>query len=128
MIVIILHEGAHAITAVSMGMPTTLFNCWVDYDSSGPSAAQRATSGAAGPVASLVFGLACWLLYWRAKNSRPGLPFLYLASSGIGNFFGNLMSAAFVGDFSNAALVLGLSQTVRYAASLIGAIGIVVVL
>ena len=38
------------------------------------------------------------------------------------------MSAAFVGDFSNAAIVLGLSSALRYAASALGMVGVVGVL
>jgi hypothetical protein len=38
----------------------------------------------------------------------------------VGTFFGNLMSAAFVGDFSRAALALRLPAPARYAASLVG--------
>src|SRR5438094_843540 len=103
-IVIILHEASHAIAAVALGFPSTLFNFWVDHNFAGATAAQRAVVGAAGPTVSLMFGFACWLVYRKVKNSRAGLPFLYLAASGVTNFFGNLMSAAFVGDFSNAAV------------------------
>jgi hypothetical protein len=51
-----------------------------------------------------------------------------LAAHGVSNFFGNLMSAAFVGDFSNAARWLELSNGVRYAATAVGGIGVVTVL
>jgi len=45
---------------------------------------------------------------------------LYLALFGVGTFFGNLMSAAFVGDFSRAAVATQLPLPARYAATFIG--------
>jgi hypothetical protein len=50
------------------------------------------------------------------------MPLLYLAAIGIGNFFGNLMSAAFIGDFSAVANWLGLPWSARYAVSILGAL------
>jgi hypothetical protein len=46
----------------------------------------------------------------------------------VSNFFGNLMSAAFVGDFSNAARALGVPMTLRYGIALLGVIGVGVTL
>jgi hypothetical protein len=39
---------------------------------------------------------------------------------GVGTFLGNLMSAAFVGDFSGLALALQLPMAIRYSASVVG--------
>jgi hypothetical protein len=50
------------------------------------------------------------------------MPLLYLAAIGISHFFANLMSAAFIGDFSNLANWLGLPASARYAISILGAI------
>ena len=127
MIIIILHEAAHATTAVWLGFPSTLFNFWVNYDSARGTTGEQAAVGIAGPTASLLAGLVCWFIYRRVKNSMAGLPLLYLASSGVANFFGNLMSAAFIGDFSNAAVGLGLSPTVRYEAAFIGAVAVLAI-
>src|SRR5262249_28753552 len=77
---------------------------------------------AAGPTFSLVVGLVCWVIHQRVTGSRAALPLLYLAALGVGNFFGNLMSVAFVGDFSNAARVLGLGPAIRYSASVTGGV------
>jgi hypothetical protein len=123
-IIIIVHESAHAITAVGLGFPSTLFNFWVNHDFARASAGERAVVGAAGPAASLLIGSACCFIYWRIKNTAAGLPLLYLAAFGATNFFGNLMSAAFVGDFSNAAVTLGLSQTTRLVAAFTGAVAV----
>ncbi len=84
--------------------------------------------GIAGPTVSLLVGVVCWFIYRRVKNSAIGLPLLYLTAFGVTNFFGNLMSASFVGDFSSAAIVLGLSPTARYAASFTGAVALAAVL
>jgi hypothetical protein len=127
MIIIILHEGAHALTAVQLGFPATLYNFWVNYDIGRGTTGEQALVGIAAPTASLLAGVVCWVIYGRVKNSMAGLPLLYLASSGVANFFGNLMSAAFVGDFSNAAVLLGLSPKVRYGAAFIGAVGVLAV-
>src|SRR6478609_1864814 len=98
-IVILFHEGAHAATAAAFGMPATLFNFWVDVDLSNASPVASSLMGAAGPGISLLVGFVGWLLYRRRKDSAAaGLPLLMLAAHGVSNFFGNLMSAAFVGD------------------------------
>jgi hypothetical protein len=127
-IVIIVHEGAHAVTAVALGFPSTLFNFWVNHQFTGATLGERAIVGAAAPTVSLIFGTVCWAIYRQVKQSTAGLPVLFLALHGVSNFFGNLMSAAFVGDFSNAAIALGLSSPLRYTASALGLLGVVVVL
>jgi hypothetical protein len=123
--VIIVHEGAHAATAVALGFPSTLFNFWVNYQSTDATLGERALVGVAGPTVSLALGIVCWAIYryWKAS-----VPVWFLAAHGVSSFFGNLMSAAFVGDFSNAAVVLGWPSPLRYTASALGLIGVVVVL
>jgi len=64
-------------------------------------------------------------------DHHPGYldwPLLYLAAFGVMGFFGNLMSAAFVGDFSAAAVRLNLPPMVRYAASATGAVAMAAVM
>jgi hypothetical protein len=127
-LIIIVHETAHALTAVALGAPSTLFNFWVNHDFSRATPIGRAASGAGGPTFSLLAGVGCGFVYRRVGDSRWALPFLYLAAFGVTNFFGNLMSAAFFGDFSNAAVLLGLSPSIRAAASIAGAVVVAVVL
>jgi hypothetical protein len=50
MIVIVVHEGAHALTAVALGFPSTLYNFWVNHQFTGATLAERAIVGAAGPL------------------------------------------------------------------------------
>jgi hypothetical protein len=124
----ILHELAHALTAYGLGVPSTLFHFYVDLDPVQPTLRDRALIGVAGPVLSLAIGALCWLAYQKIKDSSAELPLVFLWASGLGMFFGNLMSTSFVGDFSNAAVVLGLPMTMRYLASLIGALSLAAVL
>jgi hypothetical protein len=123
-IVIIAHEGAHALSAVALGFPSTLFNFWVDHQFTGASVVQRAVVGAAGPVASLVLGVVAASAYRVVRRPATGVPLLLLAAHGVSNFLGNLMSAAFVGDFSNAARALGVPLPLRYGIALLGVIGV----
>jgi len=122
-IVIIVHEAAHAATARAFGLEPTLYHFWVDFDGDKATAWQRAAIGLAGPVSSLAVGVAAWVACCgSAPGSLGAMPLLFLAACGVSNFFGNMMSAAFVGDFSNAANWLGLPMAVRYALSAAGAV------
>jgi hypothetical protein len=119
-IVGILHELTHALTAYALRIPSTLTPIAVNLDRAHGTLNQRAVIGVAGPVFALVVGLFSWGAYIRARDSRLGLPFLYLVMFGINTFFGNLMSTAFVGDFSLLASTLQLPMPVRYSASAVG--------
>jgi hypothetical protein len=122
-IVIIVHEGAHAITAYDLGLETTLFNFWVNIDPANQATiGQRAAYGIAGPISGLIVGVVSWLAYRRIDGSAAAIPLLYLTAHGVSNFFGNLMSTAFIGDFSNVAVWLGVPMGVRYAVSAAGAL------
>ena len=116
-IVGILHELTHALTAYALHVPSTLFHLGVNLDRAHGTLNQRAVIGVAGPLFTLAVGLLCWGAYRKAQNSRLGLPLLYLVMFGMGTFFGNLMSASFVGDLSQVSLAFQLPMRVRYAAS-----------
>lgn len=126
-IVIVVHEAAHGFVARAVGLQATLFHFWVDIDRNN-DVWQRAAFGMAGPVSSLIVGVAAWLAYRAARRSSTAVPLLLLAACGVSNFFGNLMSTAFVGDFSNVAIWLGLSMSVRYGLSASGFLVVAVVL
>ena len=52
----------------------------------------------------------------------------YLSAFGLSIFFGNLMSASFVGDFSDAAMVLDVPRTARNLVSFAGALSVAAIL
>lgn len=120
MVVGILHEFSHAITAYSLGIPSTLLHLHVNLNRTIGTLNQRAIVGVAGPLVALCIGLLCWIAYIRVRDSRFGLALLYAAWFGVSTFFGNLISTAFVGDFSRLALTLQWSNPVRYSISLVG--------
>jgi len=116
----IFHELAHALTAYALRVPSTLFHFAVNIDRAHGTLNQRVVIGVAGPLFALGIGLLSWGAYTRTRNSRLKLPLLYFVMFGVGTFFGNLMSMAFVGDFSRLALTLQLPMAVRYSASVLG--------
>jgi hypothetical protein len=127
MIVSTVHESAHALTAYVLNIPFTLFHFGGNVARERGTLMDYTTIGVAGPLCALIVGLICCFVYSRNKGSRSALLLLYLATFGVGTFFGNLTSAAFVGDFSNAAVALRLPMPARYTASLIGFLLICVV-
>lgn len=116
----LIHESAHALTAYALKVPFTFYPSAVDLRVDQSSHNRLAIIGVAGPLCALMVGSICWLFYRWAWGSRWELFLIYLATFGVGTFFGNLMSAAFVGDFSRAAIVLGLPMAARYVASALG--------
>jgi hypothetical protein len=129
-IVILVHEAAHAVTAWAFGLQVEMFHFWANVDPTNQATvAERAAYGLAGPASSLLLGLAAWFAYRRlASRSAAAMPLLWLAASGVSNFFGNMMSAAFIGDFSNVANWMGLPMPARYALSITGALVVASVL
>jgi len=122
-----LHELAHAVTGCTLGVASTLYSYSVDLDTNSTTD-QRALIGLAGPVTSLVLGVIAAVWFRHVKDdSAKALPLLYLTVFGIATFFGNLMSASFVGDFSRVADALAMSMPVRYACTAIGGIGLIAV-
>lgn len=120
---VILHESAHALMAFALGVPNTLHQYWVDWPPGAATLGQEAIVRAWGPIVSLIAGVAFWLVYRTRSRTAAGLPLLYLAALGVAMFFGNLMSAAFVGDFSGVSRNLALSMPARYVLSALGALG-----
>lgn len=129
MLTTILHELAHASVAYARGVPSTLFNYLVDLDLTQAQAAgsDRALIAMAGPVFCLALGTAAAIAFRRARGSAAELPLLYFAVFGVATFFGNLISASFIGDFSIVAAALALPMGVRYTLSLTGAVAVAAV-
>lgn len=124
----VLHELAHALTAFFLGVPSTLFHFWVDVDPARAGPRERALIAAAGPVFSLAFGLLCGAVSRNHRVPSARLPLLYLSVVGLSMFFGNTLTAAFVGDFSNVAVALGTRMPSRYAATILGAVSLILVM
>jgi hypothetical protein len=124
MVTTILHELTHACVAYALGVRVTLFSYYAQLDPADGTDAERALIRVSGPLLCLGLGVVAWLLFRRSGGSAVELPLLYLTVFGIGTFFGNLMSIAFVGDFSAIAQVLALPMGVRYTLALIGALSV----
>jgi hypothetical protein len=123
-----LHEFAHALTAYALGIPSRLYSYSVDLHTMNIAVDRRALIGIAGPLAALIVGAIAAIGFHRVKHtSASALPLLYLAVFGVCTFFGNLMSAAFVGDFSSVAEALAMSMPIRYLCAAIGGLGLAVV-
>jgi hypothetical protein len=125
---VILHESAHALMAFALGVPTTLYQYWVDWPPGAATLAQEAAIRAWGPAFSLIAGMCFWLAYRKRARTAAGLPLLYLSAIGVAMFFGNLMSAAFVGDFSAVSRWLELPTAARWALSALGAAGVAAIM
>src|SRR4051812_12959295 len=109
--------------AFALGVPSTLYQYWVNWPDGAATLAQAAAIRAWGPTFSLIGGTSFWLVYRKKSRTAAGLPLLYLSAIGIAMFFGNLMSTAFVGDFSGVAAWLALPMPARYSISAAGAVG-----
>jgi hypothetical protein len=111
-----LHELAHAITSVALGGRPTLHHVFVRHR--GLSGGPRALVAGAGPIFSLIQGLACVaaLPYAGGEPSAAGLALLWLALHGLVNFFGYLITTPFVpsGDLGKVAAYLGLTSAGRW--------------
>ena len=118
----ILHESAHALTAYALKVPSVLFHLYANIDQTHGTLNELAVIRAAGPVFCFGIGLICWLAYWKASGTRAELWLLYLGWFGVATLFGNLMSTAFVGDFSRLAQALRLPMSIRYGLSVMGAL------
>jgi hypothetical protein len=126
MITTILHELAHACAAFALGVRSTLFNYSARLDLTPAQAASNlpVVIRLAGPLFCLALGNLSWIAYRRARDSAAALPLLYLSVFSIGTFFGNLMSASFVGDFSAAAEALRLPMIARHGITVAGALSV----
>jgi hypothetical protein len=115
------HELAHALAALWLGVPSTLFHSYVNVDLASQTPYVQGVVRAAGPVVSLVLGVLCWFAHRALRGWWAELPLFYVAVFGVASFLANLFSVALVGDFSDMAAALGLSMSVRYAVGGVGA-------
>jgi len=124
-----IHECAHAAVAFAMGVPLTLYSYYADLDMTPDQAASTlpAIVRVAGPTVCLVVGMLSWFALTRTRRPAVRLPLLYFTVFGIGTFFGNLMSVAFVGDFSAIADALSLPMGLRYVIAGAGFVSMIAV-
>src|SRR5262245_15882200 len=93
-----LHEVAHALAALWLGLPSTLFHSYVAVDLTNQTPYVQGFVRAAGPIFSLVVGVLCWFAHRAVRGWWLELPLFYVAVFGVANFLGNTFSVALVGD------------------------------
>jgi hypothetical protein len=124
----VLHELTHALIAVRLAVPATLYNLRVDLARTHATVADLAMIGVSGPVACLAVGASFWAAGRSTHRARHRLPLLLLAAMGLSTFTGNLMSAAFIGDFSAVARLFEVPLGIRYGVSLAGLLLTIIVM
>ena len=122
LIIGILHEWAHALTAYALNVPAVLTHLYVHINRADGTANQRVIISAAGPVFCLIIGLICWFGYSRRISAHADLLLLYLGWFGVATLLGNLISTPFVGDFSAVTQALQMRMSVRYGLTVTGAV------
>ena len=115
-----LHELAHALAALWLGVPSTLFHSHVAVDLPAQTPYVQGFVRAAGPIFSLVLGVLCWFTHRALRGWWLEAPLFYVAVFGVANFLGNTFAVPWLGDFSGIADSLGLSPNVRYAIAGVG--------
>src|SRR5262245_24509949 len=63
-----LHELAHALAALWLGLPSTLFHFYVNVDLNSATPYVQSVVRAAGPVFSLVLGVLCWFAHRAVRG------------------------------------------------------------
>ena len=117
-----MHELAHALTAYSFGINSTLYHFYVDLNRDNGTAVQRIFIALAGPIFSLCLGILFWMAYRKSTHPSLKLFFLYSATFGISIILGNIFSTSLAGDISTTARLLNIPYFVRYAMTGIGLI------
>jgi len=106
LLTIVLHELAHATMALALGDHPVLYNTSVQNTNPRLSNAAHVLIAAAGPVFSLVQGLALLPLLRRGRGASIGSLFwLYMSVFGLINFFGYLLIAPLVAGGDTGQIV-----------------------
>lgn len=127
----LIHEGAHAVTALALGRHPVLHHNYVAMAAEPPpSAAARLWVPASGPLASLVLGVGC-LLWVRSRQTATlvSLTTLWLALKAFIGFFGYLLMGPLFayGDTGRVYTALGLPGLVSWLLALGGLAALVAV-
>lgn len=122
-VAITLHELAHAVTGLAVGLNPTLHSNFVDYDPE-PDPARAIVTAAAGPLFSLVLGLVVFLTARSAGRGFGRLFWLWTGLVSMQNFFGYLLIAPFagVGDTGQVLHLLGASTAAYVVCGVLGAL------
>lgn len=118
----LLHELAHAAAGLAQGLTPTVTPFSVDYRPD-PTAGQEIVLALAGPVWSLVMGLALMAVARSWGTGFVRLFWLWLAFMGVMNFAGYLLIAPFVtaGDTARALTLVGAPGWVFVLVAVVGA-------
>lgn len=125
-LMIVLHEGAHTVAGLAFGLRPTQYTGAVAFVPE-PAGATGAAIALAGPVFSLVTGLALIALGTRRSGSWWRLLVMWFAFVSVMEFVGYLMTAPFVpfGDIGSAIGALGLPDAVAWVCFVAGLAGMV---
>ncbi len=117
-----LHELAHAVAGLAVGLTPTLSPFSVEYAPEG-TVSQQVITAAAGPLFSLLMGLALMVLARHWGRGLVRLFFLWLPFMGVMNFAGYCFIAPFaqVGDTGQ---VLKLLDAPGWTYALVAAVGV----
>ena len=122
LIMIMIHEFGHVLTAISFGLHPVLRPFSVDYGTA--TNAQNIVTELAGPFASLISGLLI-LEITRVGRGFWGMFWLWLGLQSVQEFTGYLITAPFggVGDIGNALHYLNAPIWVGYVCFAVGWVG-----
>jgi hypothetical protein len=120
----LLHECAHAVAGLAVGLVPTITPFAVSYEPEG-TARQQMITAAAGPLFSLVLGLVLLVVAHRWGRGFGRLVWMFLAFMGVMNFVGYCFIAPFAraGDTGTVLTLLGAPQWVFIVVGMVGVAG-----
>lgn len=121
LLTVTLHECAHAVAGLALGVTPTLYAQRVDFDPQ-PDGTGQIITAAAGPLFSLVLGLALYLLCRRTGRGFVRLLLLWAGLVSMQNFAGYLIIAPFaqVGDTGRVLSLLAAPTAAYVVAFVVG--------
>jgi hypothetical protein len=120
-----LHEGAHALMAVWLGIAPVWFHTYVSYDNSTVPELHQALVAASGPLFSMLQAIVFYFLL-RKRTTRDFMGYLYLWMTIVGSFafLGYIMMGPFVayGDTGKVYRILSIPSYVTYSLAVIAVV------
>ncbi|HEX8487655.1 MAG TPA: hypothetical protein VF642_03845 [Propionibacteriaceae bacterium] len=122
----LLHESAHAVAGLALGLTPTILPFAVDF-APGRTTSQQVFTAAAGPLFSLVMGLVLMSVARSWGRGIVRLFWMWLAFMGVMNFAGYCFIAPFAraGDTGRVLELLNAPLVVSILVGLIGAAGVI---